>query len=107
MINSYPVSTFDCKGWNSASVFIYESDEEIQGLIEWLREYDPREKELKDAILQWQRHLYHQGSFPLIDPSVPKLSKSGGLMDLPNTKAAVILEQKYGLLLDQDTGDLS
>jgi hypothetical protein len=28
-------------------------------------------------------------------------------MDLPNTKAAVILEQKYGLLLDQDTGDLS
>ncbi|KAM0868772.1 hypothetical protein ACQ4PT_041113 [Festuca glaucescens] len=107
MINSYPLSTFGCKGWNSASVFIYESDEEIQGLIEWLREYDPREKELKDAILQWQRHLYHQGSFLLSDPSVPKLSKSEQLMDLPNTKAAVILEQKYGLQLDQDTSDLS
>jgi hypothetical protein len=107
MINSYPLSTFDCKGWNSASVFIYESDKEIQGLVGWLRDNDPREKELKDAILQWQRHLYHQSSFPLSDPSVLKLSKSEQLMDLPNTKAAVILEEKYGLQLNQDTSDLS
>ncbi|CAM0946371.1 unnamed protein product [Alopecurus aequalis] len=107
MINSYPLPTFDCKGWNSASIIIYESDEEIQGLVDWLREYDPREKELKDAILLWQRLLYQQGNFPLSDPSVPKFSKSEQLMDLPNTKAAVILEEKYGLQLDQDTGDLS
>ena len=107
MINSYPLPTFDCKGWNSASIVTYESDEEIQGLVDWLREYDPREKELKDAILQWQRHLYQQGNFPLSDLSVAKLSKSEQLMDLPNTKAAVILEQKYGLQLDQDTADLS
>ncbi|KAL5207727.1 hypothetical protein ABZP36_032162 [Zizania latifolia] len=106
MVNSYPASTYDCRGWNSASIFIYESDEEIQCLVDWLRDYDPREKELKDSILQWQRHLCHQSSAPLSDPPVSNLPKSEQLMDLPNTKAAVILEQKYGLQLDQDTSDL-
>ena len=42
-----PPSTSDCKGWNSASVVVYESDEEIRSLVDWLREYDPREKELR------------------------------------------------------------
>ncbi|KAG8070124.1 hypothetical protein GUJ93_ZPchr0006g43239 [Zizania palustris] len=107
MVNSYPASTFDCRGWNSASIFVYESDEEIQCLVDWLRDYDPREKELKDSILQWQRHLCHQSSAPLSDPPVSDLPKSEQLMDLPNTKAAAILEQKYGLHLDQDTSDLS
>ncbi|KAG8058343.1 hypothetical protein GUJ93_ZPchr0002g26350 [Zizania palustris] len=106
MVNSYPASTYDCRGWNSASIFIYESDEEIQCLVDWLRDYDPREKELKDSILQWQRHLCHQSSAPLSDPPMSNLPKSEQLMDLPNTKAAVILEQKYGLQLDEDTSDL-
>uniref|UniRef100_A0A0D3F1W2 Methyl-CpG-binding domain-containing protein 9 n=1 Tax=Oryza barthii TaxID=65489 RepID=A0A0D3F1W2_9ORYZ len=105
MVNSYPPSAFDCKGWNSASIFIYESDEEIQCLLDWLRDYDPREKELKDSILQWQRHFCHQSSSPLVDPPISG-PKSEQLMELPNTKAAVILEQKYGLQLDQDTSDL-
>ena len=105
MVNSYPPSAFDCKGWNSASIFIYESDEEIQCLLDWLRDYDPREKELKDSILQWQRHFCHQSSSPLVDPPISG-PKGEQLMELPNTKAAVILEQKYGLQLDQDTSDL-
>ncbi|KAF7078718.1 hypothetical protein CFC21_083104 [Triticum aestivum] len=94
MVNSYPPSTSDCKGWNSASVVIYESDDEIRSLVDWLREYDPREKELKDAIQQWQRHLYHLGNFVLSDPPISKGSNSEQqLMDLPSTKAGAILEK--------------
>lgn len=105
MVNNYDASLFH-KGWNSASIFIYESDEEIRYLVDWLKDYDPRDKELKDAILQWQRHHNHQGGY-LRDPPVSILSKNEQLMDLPSTKAAVVLEQKYGLQLDQDTSNLS
>ncbi|XP_044968121.1 LOW QUALITY PROTEIN: methyl-CpG-binding domain-containing protein 9-like [Hordeum vulgare subsp. vulgare] len=91
----YPPSTSDCKGWNSASPVIYESDEEITTLIDWLREYDPREKELKHGIQQRQRQRHHLGNFVLSDP--PVLSKASNieqqLMELPSTKAATILEK--------------
>ena len=93
-----PPSTSDCKGWNSASVVVYESDEEIRGLVDWLREYDPREKELKRGIQLWQRqrHLHHQlGNFVLSDPPVSSKGASNSseqqLMELPSTKAAAIL----------------
>ncbi|VAH71688.1 unnamed protein product [Triticum turgidum subsp. durum] len=95
-----PPSTSDCKGWNSASVVVYELDEEIRSLIDWLREYDPREKELKRGIQLWQRqrHLHHQlGNFVLGDPPVSSKGSSNSseqqLMELPSTKAAAILEK--------------
>ncbi|KAM3318543.1 hypothetical protein ACQJBY_035979 [Aegilops geniculata] len=93
-------STSDCKGWNSASVIVYESDEEIRSIVDWLREYDPREKELKHAIQQWQwqrqRHRHHQlSNFVLCDPPVSSKGSSNSseqqLMELPSTKAAAIL----------------
>ncbi|CAN6230676.1 unnamed protein product [Urochloa humidicola] len=106
MVTSYPQSTFDCRGWNSASIVIYESDEEIKCLVDWLRDTDPREKDLKDSILHWQKSLYHQASFPVSDSPVSKF-KSEELTDLPDTKAFIVLEQKYGLQLDEDTNELS
>uniref|UniRef100_A0A453MLR8 Uncharacterized protein n=1 Tax=Aegilops tauschii subsp. strangulata TaxID=200361 RepID=A0A453MLR8_AEGTS len=91
-------STSDCKGWNSASVVVYESDEEIRSIVDWLREYDPREKELKRGIQQYwqrQRHLHHLGNFVLSDPPVSSKgspnSSEQQLMELPSTKAAAIL----------------
>ncbi|OEL31191.1 Methyl-CpG-binding domain-containing protein 9 [Dichanthelium oligosanthes] len=107
MVTSYPQSTFDCRGWNSAPIVIYESDEEIKCLVDWLRDTDPREKDLKDSILHWQKSPYHQASFFVSDPPVSKLSKSEPQTDLPDTKAFIVLEQKYGLQLDQDTSELS
>lgn len=106
MVTSHSQSTFD-RGWNSASLVMYESDEEIKCLVDWLRDVDPREKDLKDSILHWQKSLYHQASFPITDPPVSKSSKSEPPMELPNTKAFIVLEQKYGLQLDQDTSELS
>ncbi|KXG29684.1 methyl-CpG-binding domain-containing protein 9 isoform X2 [Sorghum bicolor] len=106
MVTSHSQSTFD-KGWNSASLVMYESDEEIKSLVDWLRDIDPREKDLKDSILHWQKSLYHQASFPITDPPVSKSSKSEPPMELPNTKAFIVLEQKYGPQLDQDTSELS
>jgi hypothetical protein len=107
MVTSYPQSTFDCRGWNSASIIIYESDEEIKCLVDWLRDSDPREKDLKDSILHWQKSLYHQASFSVSDSPVSKFSKSEPLADLPDTKAFIVLEQRYGLQLDQDATELS
>lgn len=107
MVTSYPQSTFDCRGWNAASIVIYESDEEIKCLVDWLRDTDPKEKDLKDSILHWQKSLYHQASFPVSDSPVSKFSKNEPLTDLPDTKAFIVLEQKYGLQLDQDTSELS
>ncbi|WVZ77525.1 hypothetical protein U9M48_025383 [Paspalum notatum var. saurae] len=106
MVTSYPQSTFDSRGWNSALIFSYETDEEIKSLVDWLRDNDPREKDLKDSILHWQKSLYHQVSSPANDLPVSKISKTEPL-DLPNTKAFIVLEQKYGLQLDQDTSELS
>lgn len=53
-----------------------------------------------------RRRFHLQSSFPLGDSPVLELSKSEQLMGLPITKAAVILEQKYGLQLNKDTSDL-
>lgn len=107
MVTSYPQSTFGCRGWNSASLVMYESDEEIKCLVDWLRDIDPREKDLKDSILHWQKSFYHQAGFPVTSPPVSKFSKSEPLTELPNTKAFIVLEQKYGLQLDQETSELS
>jgi methyl-CpG-binding domain-containing protein 9 len=107
MVSSYPQSTFYFKGWNSASVVMYESDDEIKCLVEWLRDFDPKERELKDAILLWQRLLYLQPSCPHSDPRASKFSKSEPHIDLPNTKAFLTLEQKCGPLLDQDSSEVS
>ncbi|AQK60163.1 PHD-finger family protein isoform 2 [Zea mays] len=106
MVTSHSQSTFD-RGWNSASLVIYESDEEMKCLVDWLRDIDPREKDLKDSILHWQKSIYRQASFPITDPPVSKFSKSEPLMELPNTNAFIVLEQKYGLQTDQDTSELS
>ncbi|XWS44194.1 hypothetical protein CRYUN_Cryun15aG0023300 [Craigia yunnanensis] len=59
----------------------YQSDAEIEGLIDWLNDSDPKEKELKEAICQKLNFLV--------------------------TKAAMLLEKKYGPCFESEIVDSS
>ncbi|XP_042421251.1 methyl-CpG-binding domain-containing protein 9-like isoform X1 [Zingiber officinale] len=85
------------------SFSLYENDNDIQEITSWLTSADPKEKELKDNILHWQRIL-HQVSNIISNDSHPT-SKSSNSKDCMvsrclTTKAAMILEAKYGPFLE-------
>ncbi|KAJ0815412.1 putative histone acetyltransferase chromatin regulator PHD family [Helianthus annuus] len=72
------------------SWFCYESDTEIEALIEWLRDDDAREKKLKEAILKWQKGA-------LNDPdSRVHLQDNCLRSSVYSTKARAELENKFG-----------
>ncbi|KAF8407933.1 hypothetical protein HHK36_007073 [Tetracentron sinense] len=92
----------------------YQSDAEIQELIGWLRASDPRERELKESILQWQR-LGSQDSQQtrgnVQDDSQETLSKSINsekiiASDCLITKAATVMANKYGPCLEPEATDI-
>ncbi|XP_042497972.1 methyl-CpG-binding domain-containing protein 9-like isoform X2 [Macadamia integrifolia] len=72
----------------STSWAFYESDSEIQELIGWLSASVPRERELRESILQWQR-----------------LRSVDTHQDCLITQAATILEKRYGPCLEPETTD--
>ncbi|XP_078443841.1 methyl-CPG-binding domain 9 isoform X2 [Wolffia australiana] len=80
---------------------IYDSEQEVDKLVGCLQEGDPREWDLKEAILQWQRLPSHQilvaagarGSDRVMPPQ------------LPLTLAAALLENKYGPFPEPDMGE--
>ncbi|XP_010251295.1 PREDICTED: methyl-CpG-binding domain-containing protein 9 [Nelumbo nucifera] len=98
----------------SSSWFAYESDAEIQELIGWLKASDPREKELKESILQWQRlrpQDSHQSGNPIQNDSQttpPKSldSEKAAAVDCLFTRALTLLEKKYGPCLEPETTDI-
>lgn len=99
----------NCSVWNSSPLVLYESDSEIEQLVSWLSEADPRERELKECIMQWQRlAFYHENIYARIDPK-PKSSISEKLAS-PRclmTKAAAILEGMHGPCLELEVSEIS
>ncbi|KAI3670057.1 hypothetical protein L6452_41650 [Arctium lappa] len=88
---------------SSGSWRLYQADDEINDLIDYLRRNDPEKTELRDSILQWQQSMLQSGQPTdrnLVKP--PDSNKSP-----PNrlaTKATVLLEAKYGLHSEPDAG---
>ncbi|KAJ0960411.1 hypothetical protein J5N97_001773 [Dioscorea zingiberensis] len=87
--------------------FVYESDYEILELIRWLRNDDPRERELKDWILHWRKLGFHQELNRIVDNPQPLLSQASVNEKFTNpqfltTKAALILEKRYGPCLEAE-----
>ncbi|XP_073001033.1 methyl-CpG-binding domain-containing protein 9 [Typha latifolia] len=107
--DAYGQSTFGLNKWSSSMFSLYESDNEIQHLLGWLKDSDPRERELKDSILQWQRLLFHQENQSF---DVPQLSFKCSISEkyepphILTTKAAVILENKFGPCLELEVNEL-
>nr|DAD30305.1 TPA_asm: hypothetical protein HUJ06_009156 [Nelumbo nucifera] len=108
--NEYDV----CFRHSSSSWVSYESDAEIQELIGWLKASDPRERELKESIIQWKRSRPHgsqQSRNPVQDEIHLTSSKSLDcekvvITDCLITRAANILEKKYGPCLELETCDM-
>ncbi|KAL5723686.1 Methyl-CpG-binding domain-containing protein 9 [Ranunculus cassubicifolius] len=94
------------------SCVFYKSDDEIHELIKWLRDSDPREKDLRESILQFLklRPLHsNQQSENNVDSSnsQAKLSNDGA-MTVPRslfTKAFAILEKNYGPCLEPEADE--
>ncbi|XP_043704341.1 methyl-CpG-binding domain-containing protein 9-like isoform X2 [Telopea speciosissima] len=98
----------------STSWVFYESDSEIQELIGWLSASVPRERDLRESILQWQRlrsvdpqqGKNHVGDDSHVALSKPLDSEKIVSPDCLITQAATILEKRYGPCLEPETTDI-
>ncbi|XVF60333.1 hypothetical protein PTKIN_Ptkin08bG0036600 [Pterospermum kingtungense] len=91
----------------------FQSDAEIGGLIDWLNENDPKEKELKEAI--WQKlkfQDYQKMKKQVQDESQTAFSFSNtydnaSFSSFSVTKAAMLLEKKYGPCFESEITESS
>ncbi|PIA62058.1 hypothetical protein AQUCO_00200203v1 [Aquilegia coerulea] len=96
------------------SVVIYDSDSEIEALVGWLRDNDPRERDLKESILQfhklWLQAAPKVGNGVHYDSQVIMESLSNNEETVPPrslfTKATAILENSYGPCFEPDTSEI-
>lgn len=91
---------FWCKAYDSNSVLSswisYGSDSEIQLLLEFLKEDDPLERQLKHSILRWQKQRYSL-------PQLPELSLPHEVLDAKlETRATFLLEAKYSSSIEAE-----
>ncbi|OWM71553.1 hypothetical protein CDL15_Pgr005740 [Punica granatum] len=87
----------------------YQSEAEIEELIGWLTDDDPKERALKDAILYWRKFRsqdLQDCREHALDESLAALPLDFAVSDHPATKAALLLESKYGPFLDSLTHDM-
>ncbi|GAB2222816.1 hypothetical protein Droror1_Dr00016944 [Drosera rotundifolia] len=88
----------------------YQSDAEITELVQWLKDNDPKEKDLKDSIVQLQKlksfTFCKSGNRPKDAPLSRTQSKdeidSG---DCAAIKATSVLEKKYGARFESSAVD--
>lgn len=88
----------------SSQWVLYQTDAEIEELVNWLRDNDPKERELKDSILNWKKlrlqdsqHTKKQSRDEYQSASsAPANSDKVDCFDCLVTKAATLLEKKYG-----------
>jgi len=85
-----------------ADISLRQTD--IQKLVDWLKDTDPREKELKEVILQWQRLKSYQPLTSFFD-HCRTISNSENFKSNVNptcvlTRASVLLEKEYGPCLE-------
>ncbi|QHO12795.1 Methyl-CpG-binding domain-containing protein [Arachis hypogaea] len=98
----------------SSSWVAYETDAEIEELLSWLKDNDPKEKELKDSIMMWPKsraqeflnspnegQVEEQGNFPI--PRNKEKTASNSLV----TKATSLLEKNYGPFFEWDGTEVS
>ncbi|KAL8171228.1 hypothetical protein V2J09_023032 [Rumex salicifolius] len=99
------ISSVTCSQWTS-----YQSDSEVKSLVEWFRKDDPKEKELKDSVLHWQKlRIFvslQAGKVERTDSMA--LLRSNGKNDTSNyivTKASTVLEKMYGPCFEANMDD--
>ncbi|WOK95214.1 methyl-CpG-binding domain-containing protein 9 [Canna indica] len=102
-------SACDLQKWSFCSFSLYESDKDFQELTSWLSSADPKERELKECIFQWQRVLNQMSNHISTKPQrtlKPFGSKNCKVTQCLTTKAAMILEAKYGPFSEPEVTEL-
>ncbi|KAL9257730.1 Methyl-CpG-binding domain-containing protein [Drosera capensis] len=88
----------------------YQSDAEISELIQWLKDNDPKEKDLKDSIVQLQKlksfAFCRSGNRPK-DAPLPRTQSKDEIDsgDCAAMKATSVLEKKYGARFESSAAD--
>ncbi|KAL5582546.1 hypothetical protein UlMin_014988 [Ulmus minor] len=92
----------------------YQTDAEIDELIGYLKNNDPKERELKESLMHWQKMKFQefQGDRSLGQDKLRALSlaASGEKAEISNclvTRAAHLLEKRYGPCLELEIPDIS
>lgn len=88
----------------------YETEAEIEELLSWLRDKHPRERELKAAIFQWQKLRSHQSKNAVYNDiqmfQVKQFKDNAKCGIFPSTKAALLLEKKFGPCLGSESSEV-
>lgn len=88
----------------------YETEAEIEELLIWLRDKHPRERELKAAIAQWQKLRSHQSKNAVYNDvhifQVNQFKDNAKCGVFPSTKAALLLEKKFGPCLESESSEV-
>lgn len=101
-------SACDLQKWSYCSFSFYESDNDIMEITSWLSNADPKERELREGILQWQKFL-HQVSDLIFKKSQPIAKSSmheNSITQRLTTNATMILESKYGPFLEPEVTEI-
>ncbi|ESW23089.1 hypothetical protein PHAVU_004G017600 [Phaseolus vulgaris] len=94
---------------NSSPWIAYETDAEIEELLGWLDDSDPKERELKDSIMQGPRSRFQE----FLNAQTEEQVEDRGPISMPInrektvssslvTKATSLLEKKYGPFFEWD-----
>lgn len=96
----------DCSRPTSSQWVYYQSEEEIKELVKSFNFNHPKERELKDSILNWQKlrcHELHQtGKHDKISLSVSTSAEESDMPGLLVTRADTLLERNYGPFCQAD-----
>lgn len=98
----------------SSSWFCYETDADIDELIGWLKDSDLKERDLKESIFQWHKlrfqDIWQNGNQGLDEHqtvlSLTRNSDKTGSSDYLVTKAAALLEKKFGPCFELETVEI-
>ncbi|MED6158579.1 hypothetical protein PIB30_034002 [Stylosanthes scabra] len=103
----------DCSGISSSWV-AYETDAEIEELLRWLKDNEPKEKELKDSIMMWPKSRAQEflnspteGQVEERGPSPTPRNKENAISNSLVTKATSLLEKNYGPFFEWDATDMT
>ncbi|XP_023531672.1 methyl-CpG-binding domain-containing protein 9-like [Cucurbita pepo subsp. pepo] len=91
----------------------YQTEASILELIDWLNDNDPKERELKESILQWHKPRLQMPSRSINRSPEEQLKDSSSSSDVEKlecssflvTRASAVLESKYGPFLEFEKPD--
>lgn len=98
-------ATGQCSSW-----VCYETDAEIDELVSWLKDSDPKERELKESIIHWHKQRFQDDNHGQDEHqsvlSLTRSSEAAGSSNSLVTRAATLLERKYGPCEELETVEI-